>query len=165
MRAARVLVTMGIVLALLPGTVQAAPAEPPDAHLRYRGEPIQRAFEMGSCWPNEEGLMGCTESSPYDWPAADKVQTGDRVRLRLDWKRKPEKVRIDSYREVRDNGRPKGKGKDIEGKIIPVWRDGKIRSWNVRYRLFGERHHYVKVIVYWKSPGLAVYGSHVKTVD
>jgi hypothetical protein len=109
--------------------------------------------------------MGCSEKNPFGWPAAGDVGAGDRLRLRLDWKKKPDSIHIDSYREVQENGRPKGDGKDVYGKLLPVWRDGKLRSWNVRFRLFGERHHYVKAIVIWNGGATAVYGMHVKTVD
>ena len=149
---------------LIGGVSQALLDEPPDAHLRHDGVPIQRAFEMARCWPGEDGGMGCSETRPVDWPSADSVDPGDRLRLRVDWKRKPRKIHIDDYKEVRNDGSPVGKGKDLAHKLIPVWRDGKIRAWNIKFRVFGERHHYVKVIVNWNA-GIGVYGTHVKTLD
>src|SRR3712207_4486896 len=82
------------------GVGQARLTEPPGAHLRHDGDRIQRALEMARCWAGESGGMGCSESRPFDWPAADQVQAGDRLRLRVDWRRKPQKVFIDDYREV-----------------------------------------------------------------
>src|SRR5918994_7634404 len=82
------LLSFSLILAIAsPGF--ALPDEPPGAHLRYRGERIQRAHLGASCWPDETGAMGCGEVTPMTWPKTDRVRAGARLRLRIHWRRKP----------------------------------------------------------------------------
>jgi hypothetical protein len=108
--------------------------------------------------------MGCSEVTPLPWPNADEVKAGARLRVRLKWSKKPNKVLVDSYRSIGDDGKPEDAGKNIYSKLIRVKRDGETKAWDVRFRLHAVRHHYVGVHAFWNG-GSAVYNSHVRTFE
>lgn len=159
----RLTALVGVVVLILPMTAHAIPAEPPRAHVRYHGERIQRAHLMASCWPNEDGAMGCGEESPMTWPRRDRVKTSELLRVRIQWKRKPTFIFVESYRRIGENGRPGGDGKRIAAVKRAFRRNGRIRAWDIVFSLHAERVHYVKVLV--RYPETAVWNVHVRAVD
>jgi hypothetical protein len=120
---------------------------PPKARLRYRGEGIQRAHIAASCWPGEDGGYGCGETTPMTWPRRDRVKSTATLRMRIGSRSKPKRIHIDSYRSIRKNGRPRGRGRDIRARREAVRRDGRIVAWDVVFRLHATRVHYVRAIV------------------
>jgi hypothetical protein len=97
------------------------------------------------------------------WPKADKVRAGDRVRLRIHWKREPNRVFVDSYRGVQDNGKPAGEGASVGWHKEPVRRNGDVVAWDIVFRLRAVREHYVKVLA--KYPEIVVWNVHVHAVE
>ena len=138
----------------------ALPKDPPGAHLRYRGDRIQRAHLAGSCWPGENGGYLCSDERPRTWPQSDRVSAGARLRLRIHWKREPSRIFVDSYRSIRNNGMPRGKGKDIHAGKRPVRRDGRVVAWNIVFRLHDRRLHYVRVLI--QSPHTVAWNLKVR---
>ena len=156
---------LGVVVTIvgvgLVGTAQALPEDPPKAHVRFRGERIQRAPLAAQCWPAANGGMGCSEETPLPWPTADEIPAGSRVKVRLKWSKKPTKIEVDSYRSIGNDGKPEGEEKDVFSRLIRVERNGETKAWDVRFRLRAPRRHYVKVYVRWRV-GIGVYHAHIK---
>jgi hypothetical protein len=136
------------------------PDEAPRATVRYRGDRIQRAHLTAWCWPGKNGGMGCSEVSPMTWPRVDVVSAGARIRLRMHWKRRPKNVHVDSYRSIRRNGKPKGRGQDLKATIRAVERKGDTVAWDVIFRVTKPRRHYIKSIVQFRK-GTLVWNAHV----
>ena len=154
-----------VVLAALMSTSSAIaqPEDPPGAHLRHRGMWIQRAHDAASCWPGEDGGMGCTEARPMTWPRADRVGPGDKLKLRVHWKRMPRRVFIYTYRDIYENGKPKGEGRKVDWHMAPVWRNGEVRAWDIVFRVRAVRKHYVSIMA--RYPDTVVWNVHVRVVQ
>lgn len=154
--------SVGIALVLLgSATASALPDEPPRAYLRYRGERIQKAHLAASCWPGENGGMLCGEASPMTWPKVDRVKAGAALRLRIRWKRKPNRVFVETFRSVNRKGRPRDRGHRVPARKRPVRREHRLVAWDVVFRLKSVREHYVRVLV--RYPETAVWNVHVRT--
>ena len=153
-----------IVSALVVGAAPAAALrdEPPSAHLRYRGDRIQRAHLAASCWPGKDGAVGCGETQPMTWPKVDRVTKGARLRVRIRWWREPKGVFVDSYRSIGRNGRPRDRGKDIRSTKRRRRIDGRT-VWDVIFRLRATREHFVKVLI--QRPHTVAWNIHVEVVD
>lgn len=159
-RVAAALTTLAAAFSLALPASAGAPDEAPRTTVRNRGEWIQRAHLTAWCWPGDNGGMGCSAVSPMTWPRVDIVEAGSRVRLRMNWRRQPQDAFVDSYRSIDSNGQPEDRGQDLASRIRPVQRDGETVAWDVVFRVWQERHHYVKTIVQF-SEGSLVWNAHV----
>ena len=160
----RTLLIGSIVMLLVgPAAVAGAPKEAPRVRVIYRDDMIQRARLAAWCWPGENGGMGCSEKDPLPWPDADTIEAGSRSRVRIDWRREPRRIHVDSHRSVRKNGRPRDRGTDLRFRKEPVKRDGRIVAWDIVFRVRTERHHYVQVLAHFRK-GTLVWDVHLKAV-
>lgn len=141
----------------------ASPDEPPGAHLRLRGERIQRAHLAADCWPDENGGLGCSEQRPMTWPQRDRVGLGTALRLRVQWKQKPEDVYISTYASIRRNGKPRERRNHLDSVLRPRRRDGRIVAWEIVFRPNRERLHYISVLAH--VPHTVVWNVKVRVVD
>ena len=164
MRAALLKVSVPVIaLALVASAAHALPEDPPGAHLRYRGEVIQRAPVVAQCWPAEDGGMGCGEKSPMPWPKIDRVDRGSELRLRIHWKREPNRVFVHSYRDIHQNGKPRGDSTKPPWHKEAVRRDGEVVAWDIVFRLLVPREHYITVLS--RFPETVVWSMHVRAVE
>ena len=129
----------------------AYPDEPPGAHLRVRGERIQRAHLAADCWPNRDGGYLCSEQRPMTWPRRDGVRSGTALRLRVQWKRKPDDVYISTYVSIRKNGKPRDRRNHLDSVLRPRRRGGRIVAWEIVFRPNRAWLHYISVIAHVPS--------------
>ena len=158
-RVPRVLaVALGIVFSLA-SVAPATTSGPPRAVLRHEGSGIQNGRLGAYCWGDE-----CT-GGPTKFPGKVVVPSGERLRIRIGYAKRPMQISVRDYRRVDGDGNAKGSPRRVSTAIEPHERDGDVVAWDVVFRLRGDRHHYLILFAKWRN-GIgsdASWGFHVKT--
>jgi hypothetical protein len=159
-------VVMVLAMALASISVVAAQAQAgsfdqrPPKEVMFKGTQVHREgkmhyyywhyYETGNWAYDQYGYDGT-----YEWPRADVVMAGSRLRIRISKPQRPDSFRIEAYPRLFNTG---------EG--IPYWdeeqrlkysfsrveRDGKTVAWNVYFRVNeADRHYYLVVYGRWAS--------------
>ena len=97
------------------------------------------------------------------WPHRDRVKSGARLRMRIRMRSEVGRIYVDSFRSIRRNGKPRDRGKDIQAHKHAVKHDGRVVAWDVVFRLYARRVHYVRVLI--QSPHTVAWNLHVRAVD
>jgi hypothetical protein len=78
----------------------------------------------------------------YDYPRADTVRAGSKLRIRINKPERPAAFRIRAYKEVDQFSNPIGTGRLLNTTFGRVERDGKTVAWNIYFRINRSGHHY-----------------------
>lgn len=149
-------VVFGMVCTLV-SLATAAPSGPPHAVLRHEGSEIQNGRLGAYCWGDE-----CTGGATK-FPGRVIVSAGDKLRVRVAYRKRPTQVSLLDYRNVGRDGYTKGSSRRVTTTIDPHERDGEVVAWDVFFRLRGDRHHYLDLFLKWRNGNDASWGFHVRT--
>lgn len=155
-RITRNLAVVFAVVCTLASLATAAASGPPRAVLRHEGSGIQNGRLGAYCWGDE-----CTGGATK-FPGKVLVPSGERLRIRIGYAKRPTRISLRDYRRVDGDGYAKGSPRRVSTAIEPHERDGNVVAWDVAFRLRGDRHHYLILFAKWRN-GDASWGFHVKT--
>ena len=171
----RKLIAIVVSATLLLG-VQAAAAgsdvnrkRPPEISLRHQGEVVQRARPFTFCWSyandDNTGTGMCADGFPR-YPRAALVEASDRLVLRIHYPAKPEAWFLRAYRAIirhEHYDEPVGEAQRIPFKMRPYRVDGKVRAWNLIFRVEEPNRHYYLDTGGDLQQGDAFYALHIRT--
>ena len=151
-------VVFGMVCTLV-SSATAAPSGPPRAVLRHEGSDIQKGRLGAYCWGDE-----CTGGATK-FPRKVVVPSGERLRIRIEYAKRPTRIFVRDYRRVDGDGNVKGSPRRVSTAIERHERDGDVVAWDVVFRLRGDRHHYLILFAKWRNGNGsdASWGFHVRT--
>jgi hypothetical protein len=109
----------------------------------------------------------------YDYPRADTVRAGSKLRIRINKPERPAAFRIRAYKEVDRFSNPIGTGRLLDTTFGRLERDGKTVAWNVYFRVNRSgRHYYLETRGQWArvasthiSYGHESLHYHIKTTE
>jgi hypothetical protein len=145
--------------------VAAARDSTPPKTILKAGGAVQEGERGGFCWGADGGQVGCTGVVGYDWPRAEEAEAGRRGRIRIKRNDKPDRLELQYWREVGDNGQPRGEGTELPFRLV---RRERARGdvWDVKFRLPSERgHFYLDMTGRWRDDddgGEASYWFHLR---
>ncbi|MGI8407882.1 MAG: integrin alpha, partial [Actinomycetota bacterium] len=137
---------------------------PPDATLRS-GNTRQRGAVISYCWSqsfsNGTGVGTCADGIRIEPRRAEPARTGAPARIRIHSRYRPDKINLRFYRAVR-SGYPSGESTRPRLRIEAHRKDGRIRAWDVVFRLPNrEGHLYPLMDAQWDQHGSAPYDWHL----
>jgi len=142
---------------------------PPRISLRYQGEVVQRARPFTFCWAYSNGdgtgTGMCADGFPR-YPEPAEVQSPARLTLRIHYPAKPEEWFLHAYREVvrhEHRDEPVGNPETIPFKLRAKRVRGKIRAWDVVFRVEEPLRDYYLDTGGQLRQGDAFYALHVQT--
>jgi hypothetical protein len=101
-----------------------------------------------------DGSGGFTQecdAAVWDFPKATSVNAGNRVRIRIRKKHRPEKIQLRAWPRVNQYDEPQGRAQTVSHRVrVHFDPDGSVVAYDVIFRLpEKEGHYYLMVRGYW----------------
>lgn len=128
---------------------------PPRTRLTSRD--ASQAGQQGSyCWTaagDEPGeATGTCADYIFSFPRAERAHAGAMASIIFRSTNKPTSLSLSYWREVDENGSPKGDARDIDYSLLAVREQGEIVAYRARFRLPERRGHmYISVFGTWED--------------
>ena len=117
---------------------------PPRTRLTSR-DASQAGQQSTYCWTsagdNPGEAIGICADYAWDFPRAERAHTGAMASIKFKSSNKPTSLHFSYWREVDQNGEPKGKKRDIDYSFRAVREAGEIVAYRARFRLPQRRGH------------------------
>ena len=126
---------------------------PPRTVLRVDGETVQRGLLGTHCWTTRSGdgyVTGCGDSV-WSFPAAEYVDPGSRVTLRIAKAQRPQELTIYAWKRLDEHGQPAGRAIELRSRGRPVRLENRV-VWEFSFTLTdAPRHYYLDVFGVWRD--------------
>lgn len=126
---------------------------PPRALLRANSETLQRGMLGTHCWTTRSGdgyVTGCGDSV-WSFPAAEYVEPGSRVTLRIAKAQRPQELTVYAWKRLDEHGQPAGPAIQLRSTGKRVRLDTRV-VWDFTFTLSdAPRHYYIDVFGVWRD--------------
>ena len=143
---------------------------PPDISMRYQGDVVQTARPYTYCWGHSNGdgtgTDECMAGFPR-YPRAAKVEAPARLRLRIHYPVKPQDWFLKAYSAIvrhEHYDETVGEAEKIPFRLRPHRVNGKVRAWDLVFRLEEPSRHYYFDTGGDLAQGDAFYALHARTL-